>query len=99
MKQYTYKESDRLKEICETLAKDIKSGFTHIEKIDVDQEGQDFPLTYDLIDECQELIETHERNKYNLTKLGGLNSILHYILHHPNAKIRKIACSTFSQTV
>ena len=102
LKQFVFKESDRLKEISELFQKDIDSNFKHVEGIskeDNDLENRTYPKTFDLIDECQAFMETHERNKYNLAKLGGLNQILHYILNHPNGKVREIACSTFSQTV
>ena len=49
MQQYTFNDADRLKEICTELKND-----------------QDFKLEenkiFDLLDECEELIEIHERN-------------------------------------
>jgi len=42
------------------------------------QEGQnmEYARTLALLDECQELVEVHERNNLNLAILGGLNSII-----------------------
>lgn len=86
MKQYTFNDADRLKEICEQLKND------HNFKLNEDK-------IYELFDECEELIEIHERNQMNLCLLGGLECLLRYMLHHPSDKIRKICCSTFSQVV
>jgi len=96
MEDYTFNDADRLKEICEQMRKDIESKFTHIDGAPQEGQNMEYAKTLELLDECQELVETHERNNLNLAILGGLNSIIQYILGHPDAEVRKIACNTFS---
>jgi len=99
MQTYTFNDADRLKEICEQMQKDVDSNFTHVDGAPNEGEAAEYPKTLDLLDECQELIEIHERNNLNLAILGGLNSVIQYILKHPDGEVRKIACNTFSQVV
>jgi len=96
MEDYTFNDADRLKEICEEMSKDIDSKFTLVDGAPQDGQNMEYTKTLDLLDECQELVETHERNNLNLAILGGLNSIIKYILGHPDGEVRKIACNTFS---
>jgi hypothetical protein len=70
MKEYTFNDADRLKEISEQLKEDLDSGFN---KISSQNNGsQDFGLMIDLLDELTELTEIHERNNLNLALCGGL---------------------------
>lgn len=64
MKQYTVDDAGRLEEICDQLKKDVGNDF----KFDGD--------ICELLEECQELIELHERNCMNMTLLGGLEALL-----------------------
>jgi len=99
MEAYTFNDADRLKEICEEMRKDVDSNFTFLDGAPAEGETLEYKKTLDLLDECQELVEMHERNNLNLAILGGLNSIIQYILRHPDDEVRKIACNTFSQVV
>ena len=81
-----FRSVDRLKEVCEELKKDVENGFKNVGVVD-------------LLEECQELIEIHERNCLNLCLLGGLESLMKYITSHPDAEARIIACQTFNQVV
>lgn len=46
-----------------------------------------------------ELTELHERNNLNLAMCGGLESVITYILKHPDAECRAISCHLFSGVV
>jgi len=96
MEEYTFNDADRLKEICDEMRKDIESKFIHIDGAPQEGLNMEYTKTLDLLDECQELVEVHERNNLNLAILGGLNSIIQYIMGHPDGEVRKIACNTFS---
>ena len=96
MQEYTFNDADRLKDICEEMRKDVESKFVHLDGAPEEGLNKDYAKTLELLDECQELVETHERNNLNLAILGGLNSIIQYILGHPDGEVRKIACNTFS---
>jgi len=99
MEEYTFNDADRLKEICDEMRKDIEAKFTHIDGAPKEGENMEYTQTFLLLDECQDLVETHERNNLNLAILGGINSIIKYILGHPDGEVRKLACATFSQVV
>lgn len=76
MEAYSFNDADRLKEICEQMRKDVDSKFTHVDGAPADGETLQYTKTLELLDECQELIEIHERNNLNLAILGGLNSVI-----------------------
>lgn len=58
LKQYTFSDTDRMKEICDELAKIHMTG---------DQE-----TILDMLDELLELLELHPRSGYNFCMCGGL---------------------------
>jgi len=76
MEAYSFNDADRLKEICESMRKDIESNFTSLDGAPAQGQTLEYTKTLDLLDECQELVETHERNNLNLAILGGLNSVI-----------------------
>lgn len=86
MKEYTFSDTDKLKELCDLMKKDIDEGFKHQGMVDV-------------LDQVSELVEIHERNNYNLAMMGGLHSTLEIILKHPQGDVRKMACTLFSGVV
>lgn len=92
MNAHTFDDADRLREICEELKKDVDGKFQK------DEDGT-FAKILNLLEECQELIEIHERNCLNLSLLGGLEAILQYMLHHPDTEARMVACQTYNQVV
>ena len=91
MHEHTFNDADRLKEVCVELKKDIDGGF--------EKKNGTYDHILGLLEECQELIEIHERNCLNLCLLGGLESLLKFIHSHPDNEARIIACQTFNQVV
>lgn len=85
MKAHTFNDVDRLTEICELLKTDVSNGFKP-------SEDGTYDKIIDNLEECQEIIEIHERNCLNLCILGGLEAMLKYISSHPDAKARLVAC-------
>lgn len=81
MKNYTFNDSDRLKQIV----KQIDS-----EK-DLDQDK-----FLDLLDELLELVEMNPRNNINLCLSGGLQVLFNIILTNENGEIKRGACSIAS---
>ena len=71
MNQYTYSDTDNLKEISEQLAEDLKSNFTII-----CPDQSDFSKTQELMDKLSELCELHERNNLNICLCGGLSTVI-----------------------
>jgi hypothetical protein len=76
MQEYTFNDADRLKDICEEMRKDVESKFVNLDGAPEEGLNKDYAKTLELLDECQELVEIHERNNLNLAILGGLNSII-----------------------
>jgi len=102
MKQYTFDDADRLKIICDKLKEDLNSGFTVIvPPPSKEQAGANvnYDATVDLLEELHEISELHERNNLNLALCGGLYSVLMFILKHPDAVVRRVACGVFSAVV
>jgi len=46
-----------------------------------------------------EICELHERQNLNLALCGGLNTVIQFILKHPNSEVRKISCNLLSAVV
>jgi len=86
MKQYTYDDTDKLKEICEQMNKEVESNF------DQTKGSKSGDELYNMLDDLQNLIELHERNSLNLAITGGLKSLMSYIFSHPDSEARVIAC-------
>ena len=68
MKQYTFNDVDRLKEICEELKK-----HKEMEKEKV----------LELLDELLELVELHVRNSINMCLSGGMQTIMDMMFNNP----------------
>jgi len=71
MKQYTFEDTDKMKEICLELEQDLESGFTKI-----CEPNSDYDKTVDLVDQLMEVCEMHERSNLNLALSGGLKTVL-----------------------
>ncbi len=83
MKQYTFNDVDRLKEV----SIELKDHMT-MEKAKL----------LELIDELLELLELHVRNALNLCLSGGMSTILDIAFHNPHEEVRREACGVFSFT-
>ena len=59
LKEYTFNDTDKLKEVCTFMEQDYNQGF----KAD---------NTEDMLLDLQEVVEVHERNSSNLARSGGL---------------------------
>ena len=84
MQEYTFNDADKLKDFADNLKETTKDGFVQ----------KDGTWQYHLndLDGLQELIELHERNSLNLAICGGLETVLKFMLQHPDAETRIIAC-------
>ena len=81
MKQYTFNDVDRLKEVAVEL-----KGHMEMEK------GK----LVEMLDELLELIEIHVRNSLNLCLCGGMQTIIDIIFNKPHEEVRREACGVFS---
>ncbi len=81
MKQYTFNDVDRLKEICEEFKK-----HKEMEKEKV----------LELLDELLELVELHVRNSINMCLSGGMQTIMDMMFNNPFEEVRREACGVFS---
>lgn len=81
MQEYTFNDADRLKEVCKEFRNDVESEYK-----------TEYDKTCELLEEFQDIIEIHERNSLNLAMCGGLEDLLNYMLKHPDARARIIAC-------
>lgn len=97
MHDYTFDDAERLQKICEELRADADADFTAI--CGPVSDTTDWSKLLTLLDECQELVEMHERSNLNLALLGGLDTLLRYIVGHPSPAVREMACLTFSEVV
>lgn len=88
LKQYTFNDADRLKEVCEELRSYVDG------KTSPDAEN-----ILMLFDELLDLIEMHPRNNLNLCLCGGLELIIKVILKDSNPEIRRTACGILSSAV
>ena len=90
LKQYTFNDVDRLKEICIELKGDqaIPAAHMNMEKTKL----------LDLLDELVELLELHVRNSLNLCLSGGMATIIDIIYNNPIEEARREACAIFSFT-
>ena len=89
LKQYTFNDVDRLKEICIELKGD-QPVQAHI--------GMEKTKILDLLDELMEILELHVRNSLNLCLCGGMATIMDIIINNPLEDARREACSIFSFT-
>lgn len=67
LKQYTFNDTDRLKEICDELKEHSKMSKGKLN---------------DLLDELLELVELHQRNNLNLCLTGGLLTLLEILANN-----------------
>lgn len=84
MKQYTFNDSNKLKEICE----DIKSHMI------LDKEK-----IVSLLEDLLDIAELHPRNNINLCLCGGLQTLVQIIVINPHDEARRLGCTIFSQVV
>ena len=83
MKQYTFNDADRLKEVSAELK-------SHLE--------MEAPRILELLDELTELVELHVRNSLNLCLCGGMQTLLQMAFESPSADVRAAALGVFSYT-
>ncbi len=88
MKQYTFNDSDRLKEVCKELSTYVKG--------DSSPDAENILM---MLDELLDLIEIHPRNNLNLCLCGGMETIMKIILNDPNSEVRRSACGILSSAV
>jgi hypothetical protein len=81
MKQYTFNDVDRLKEV----ATEVKEHMSM-------PKGK----LVDLLDELLELVELHVRNALNLCMSGGMQTLLDIVFSNPHEEARIAACAVFS---
>ena len=81
MKQFTFNDTDRLKEIVA----EIKDHMT------LDKEK-----LLGLLDELLEIIELHVRNSLNMCYSGSMQTLMDIIFNNPDERVRQEACSIFS---
>lgn len=83
MKQYTFNDTDRMKELIETLKKQEQGNTL------------DTPALTHLLEELLDLVEIHPRSNLNFCLFGGMHELMSLIFSHPSESIRKLACSIF----
>ena len=83
MKQYTFNDTDRMKELIETLKKQEQGNTV------------DTPALIHLLEELLDLVEIHPRSNLNFCLFGGMHELISLIFSHPSESIRKLACSIF----
>ena len=81
LKQYTFNDVDRLKEICNTIKDHSKMSQSDL---------------MSNLEELLEIIELHVRNSLNLCISGGMQSIMEIIFNSPFDDARREACGIFS---
>jgi len=86
MKAYTFDDVDRLTVITKEMAEEVKNGF----------KGKKGDELYEFLEELMELIELHERNSLNMVKCGGFESLVKFMMSHPDNEARKLSCQIFS---
>jgi len=86
LKQYTFNDAERLKEISDELK-------THMTMLDKAEN------LIELLDELHELVELHPRNNLNLCLSGGMPTLLKIICTNPNPTARSMAASIVSGAV
>lgn len=94
MNQYTFNDTDKLKDLADEIKQDLESGFTKISP-----DPSDYGATQEIMDKLMELCELHERNNLNICLCGGLKTVIEFILNHPDAETRRIACHLMSAVV
>lgn len=83
MKEYTFNDTDRMKELIETLKKQEQA-------ITLDT-----PALMRLLEELLDLVEIHPRSNLNFCLFGGMHELMSLIVSHPSEGVRKVACSIF----
>ena len=81
LKQYTFNDVDKLKQLCAEL-----KNHSQIEKDNIML----------MLDEVLELVELHPRNGLNICLCGGMQTMLDIIVNNPIEDARRDACSIFS---
>lgn len=66
LKDYTFNDVDRLKEVCTEMKKDVEGGFKILSN----------EKAYEILLDLEEIIEIHERNALNLSVMGGLHNLI-----------------------
>lgn len=84
MKQFTFNDTDRMKEIVKVLSPGT-----------IENEPKE--KIADMLEELAELIELHPRNGLNFCLGGGMQVMVDIMVEHPEKDIRKLACVAFSQ--
>ena len=75
LKEYTFNDTDRMKELCKELKE---------RKNEIQPEEMSVKL-----DEVQELCEIHERSNYNFCLIGGMQTIMNIMTGYPDIECRK----------
>jgi len=88
LKQYTYNDTDRLKEIVTFLQEKREAGGEQTSEANDELEA--------LIEELQDLVELHPRNNLNLCLSGGMHELLSLALAHPSQGVRRSVCFLIS---
>merc|ERR1712070_667964 len=89
MKAYTFDDVNRLSEICQEMATECQNEY----------KGKKGDELYEMLEELMEIIELHERNSLNIVKCGGFESLLKFMVAHPDDEARKLSCQIYSQIV
>lgn len=104
MKQYTFSDTDKLKETVDWMREDVEAGFKSEGKC-ANRCNQNFNHIFtssemeQKLELLESLIEIHERNALNLARCGGVAILLNICLNHPEDEVRGLACQIFSMTV
>lgn len=85
LKQYTFNDTDRMKEIAEDLKAYHKTMHPDV--------------LLESLEELLELVELHPRSSLNLCLCGGMQTIIEIIMENENEAARRKACSLFSFAV
>jgi hypothetical protein len=73
MKQYTFDEAGKLKEIVQQMKHDVNANFQ------VENGAKSGDELYEMLEQLQEIIEMHERNTLNFFVMGGMEFLLAFI--------------------
>jgi len=84
IKQYTYNDADRLKEIVTDLKEKREKGG--------DQTPEDGEKLEADLEELLDVVEMHPRNNLNFCLCGGMTELLGLALGHPSDAVRSQSC-------